>query len=131
MRTRQENELALKAGKKPLRPKETLPTEKAELAAWLDAVLAPQRWSDLAIEQVFPSNVRGKKINDLIRPSRDLDAVRNKIAHAVLRDESAEAFSIDDAEHVAEVHTWLPLCKCLAVYLLRKDYPHEFARETN
>jgi hypothetical protein len=126
LRNKEENESALQAGKKPDRPREILPTEKTELAKWLNALLPPQRWSDLAIEQVFPLSVRGKKINDIISHSRELDTIRNRIAHAILRDESAETLSIDDAEHVAEVHTWLPLCKCMAIYLLRREFPSEF-----
>ncbi len=80
----------------------------------------------MALNQVFLQEVVGKKINDIISPSKELDMVRNKIAHTVLRDETQETYSFDEGLHVSEVHYWLPLCKCIAIYLLKKEYSQLF-----
>ena len=112
--------------KPPSRPREKLPTTKEEQVAWLNSVIAPQNWSDLALLQVFPPEVLGKKVNDVIRDSGVLDMIRNRIAHAVMRDETQETINIDDGLLINEVSKWLPLCKCIARYLLRQEYPHLF-----
>lgn len=126
-RTTQENQAALAKGEKPpSRPREKLPTTKEEQAAWLNSVIALQNWSDLALLQVFPPEVLGKKVNDVIRDSGILDMIRNRIAHAVMRDETQETINIDDGLLINEVSKWLPLCKCIARYLLKKEYPHLF-----
>jgi SEC-C motif len=127
-RTTKENELAFACGETPpSRLVDRLPSSEAELSNWLSSIFRPQRWSALALSQAFPHQARGRKINDLIAPSKELDTVRNKIAHAILRDEAQLTYSFDDATHTAEVHGWLPLCKCLAVYLLRIEYPQLFS----
>lgn len=126
-RTTQENQAALAQGEKPpSRPREKLPTTREEQVAWLNSVIAFQNWSDLALLQVFPPEVLGKKISDVIRESGVLDMIRNRIAHAVMRDETQETINIDDGLLINEVSKWLPLCKCVARYLLKKEYPHLF-----
>lgn len=126
-RTTRENEAALAKGERPpARPREILPTTKAEQVAWLNSVLKPQKWSDLALDQVFPADAVGKKINDLIRAGGVLDMIRNRIAHAVMRDETKETITIDDGLLINEVTAWLPLCKCMARHLLTREYPQFF-----
>lgn len=124
-RTRKENQKVLLTGQKPVRPKEVLPSEAKEQQAWLSALYGKQKWSDLAVLQVF-DGVAGRKINDLIASSKELDTVRNKIAHTVLRDESKDPLTIDNGGHIREVSHWLPLCKSLALYLLKQEYPAAF-----
>jgi hypothetical protein len=68
----------------------------------------------------------GKKLNDLIRAGGVLDMIRNRIAHAVMRDETKETINIDDGLLINEVTSWLPLCKCIARYMLKKEYPQFF-----
>jgi hypothetical protein len=69
-RTTQENQEALAKGEKaPSREREILPTSTEEKVAWLNSVLTPQKWSDLALLQVFPAGVTGKKLNDVIKTS--------------------------------------------------------------
>lgn len=125
-RTRKENQQVVRAGNKPIRPREILPSDTDEQQAWLSALYGKQKWSGLAIAQVFSSGVVGRKINDLIAPGKELDTVRNKIAHTVLRDESLVPLTIDDGGHIREVSNWLPLCKSLALYLLKQEYPAAF-----
>jgi hypothetical protein len=126
-RTTGENEAARAKGERPpSRPREILPTTREEQVAWLNSVLKPQKWSDLALQQVFPAEAVGKKINDLIRSGGVLDMIRNRIAHAVMRDETKETINIDDGLLINEVTAWLPLCKCMARYLLKKEYPQFF-----
>lgn len=125
-RTRIENQELLAAGKTPSRPRELLPKTPEEQVAWLNALFGRQRWSDLALKQAFPEVALGRKVNDVIRSSAELDTIRNKIAHTVFRDESLEPISIDNAQQIREVSEWLPLCKAIALYLLRKEYSGAF-----
>ncbi len=124
-RTRKENQQVLLTGQKPVRPREVLPSDAKEQQAWLSALYGKQKWSDLAVLQVF-DGVAGRKISDLIASSKELDTVRNKIAHTVLRDESKDPLTIDNGGHIREVGHWLPLCKSLALYLLKQEYPAAF-----
>jgi len=125
-RARKENQQVLLTGNKPVRPREILPSDAAEQQAWLRTLYGKQKWSGLAIAQVFSSGAGGRKINDLIAPSKELDTVRNKIAHTVLRDESLVPLTTDDSGHIREVANWLPLCKSLALYLLKQEYSTAF-----
>jgi hypothetical protein len=126
-RTTQENQEASAKGEKPpSREREILPTSTEEKAAWLNSVLTTQKWSDLALLQVFPTEVTGKKLNEVIKTSGVLDMIRNRIAHAVTRDETKETINIDDGLLISEVTNFLPLCKCIARYLLKKEYPPLF-----
>jgi hypothetical protein len=126
-RTTRENEQAKAKGEQPpSRPREVLPTTKEEQSQWLNSVLKPQNWSELALAQVFPPTAVGKKLNDLIRAGGVLDMIRNRIAHAVMRDETKETINIDDGLLINEVTSWLPLCKCIARYMLKKEYPQFF-----
>jgi hypothetical protein len=124
--TRQNQEAFARGEKPPSRMREKLPTTREEQVSWLNSVIAAQNWSDLALAQAFPTEVLGKKINDVIRESGVLDMIRNRIAHAVMRDETHETINIDDGLLTNEVANWLPLCKCIARYLLKKEYPHLF-----
>ncbi len=126
-RTTRENQESLAKGvKPPVREKEILPADRNEQGAWINSIFTPQKWSDLALSQIFPAEAVGRKINDLITESKALDTVRNKVAHAVLRDESEETYTIDGGLQITEVGKWLPLCKCLARYLLQREYPQLF-----
>ena len=68
----------------------------------------------------------GKKIRHLIAKNGELNTVRAKIAHAILEDDSLESFSIDESSHIREVQHWLPFCKSLTIYLLKKEFPQFF-----
>lgn len=127
-RTTMENQEILARGETPpSRPVDRIPSDRQEQKIWLNSIFRPQKWSDLALAQVFPEKVIGRKINDLINKSKELDTVRNKIAHTVMRDETQETYSLDDGLQISEVITWLPLCKCLAIYLLKKEYPQLYS----
>ncbi len=126
-RTALENQDALARGEKPpVRKREFIPATGSEQAAWLSSLYQIQSWSEMAIAQAFPPEASGRKLNDVIKTSGVLDTVRNRIAHAVMRDESQETISIDDGLHMSEVAKWLPLCKCIARHLLKAEYPKLF-----
>lgn len=127
-KNRIENQSYLAKGEKPpSKEVERIPDTAEGQKSWLNALFRPLKWSSLALEQIFPKEAVGRKINDLINPSKELDTVRNKIAHAVMRDETQETFNLDEGLHLDEVYNWLPLCKCLAIYLLKKDYTNFFS----
>jgi hypothetical protein len=126
-RATREKETAFLRGEKPHSMKrERLPTTREEQVAWLNSVFFPQNWSDLALVQIFPQEALGKKLNAIITQSGVLDRIRNRIAHAVMRDEARDTITIDDGRLVNEVATWLPLCKSVARYLLKSEYPKLF-----
>lgn len=126
-RTTKENQEALAKGEKPpWRPRDLIPTTPQDQQPWLSTLFGSQRWSELALGQVFPVESAGKKINELIREDGVLNTIRNKIAHSVMRDESKETFSIDDALHNQQVQKWLPLCKAISRFLLKAEYPQIF-----
>lgn len=127
-RTARENQEAVARGEKPpAREKEFLPKDRSEQVAWLNSLFTRQNWSDLALSQVFPTEAAGRTLGNLIDSNKELDMVRNKIAHAILRDETLETYNIDEALHINEVAKWLPLCKCIARYLLQQEYPQMFS----
>ena len=126
-RTTRENQEAIDRGEKPpVRPREFIPKTPDEQSAFLNAIFGVQKWSDMALAACFPSEVAGRKLNDVIRTSGVLDSVRNRIAHSVLREDTRDTLNIDDASHMAEVAKWLPLCKCISRYLLKEEYPQVF-----
>lgn len=106
--------------------RDILPTSRNEQAAWLDSLFAPAIWGDIVFGQVFRPEAVGRRINELTTSSGILDTVRNRIAHSVLRDESLETISIDQGLHINDVSIWLPLCKCLARFFMKKEFPDLF-----
>lgn len=124
-----ENQEILARGEKPIRGVVLIPSESQEKVNWLNFCFTPQNWSDLALIQVFPSEVAGRKLNSVIESNSNLDRVRNRIAHATgIRDKTQEPFNFDNGSHIAEVHNWLPFCKCIAIYLLKTDFPYLFSK---
>jgi methylamine utilization protein MauJ/SEC-C motif-containing protein len=119
---------AIEAAKKravrlPSRNEERIPEEHEEQIKWLNSVFSTrQLWDDLAVKAIFPAEAVGKKISHLISEEGQLDTVRNKIAHAILRSEEP-TLSIDEASSVEMVNKWLQLTKCIARHLLNKEFP--------
>jgi SEC-C motif len=115
-----------RAVKLPSRNEERLPEEREEQIKWLNSVFSTQQeWDDQALKSIFPEEALGKKITKLISEDDQLDTVRNKIAHAILRSEEP-TLSIDEASSVEMVNKWLPLMKCIARHLLNQEFPPRY-----
>lgn len=106
------------------RPKLIIPQTKKEQIEWLNAIFPiPRVWDDMALDIAFPQKATGRKVNDIV--DKELDDIRNKIAHAVLRS-GEPTLSIDDALNVVLVNEWLPLTKCIARLLIKEEFPNVF-----
>lgn len=115
-----------RGSKIPPRSEDRIPEEREEQIEWLNSVFGTQQvWDDLALKLIFPAEALGKKISKLIGENDQLDTVRNKIAHAILRSEEP-TLSIDDASSVETVNKWLPLTKCIARHLLNREFPPRY-----
>jgi hypothetical protein len=127
-RTAKLNIEAKAKGEAPVnQPRDVLPSSRDEQIAWLDSVFWAEEWGDIVLAQVFQPEAAGRKVNEITASSGVLDTVRNRIAHSVLRDEALETILIDQGLHINDVSTWLPLCKCLARFLMKKEFPDLFA----
>lgn len=112
-----------RGSKLPPRTEDRIPEGREEQVEWLNSVLGiPQEWDEMALSQIFPEEAVGQKITKLITEGDQLDTVRNRIAHAILRSEEP-TLSIDDASSLEQVNKWLPLTKCIARHLLNKEFP--------
>lgn len=113
-----------RAVKLPSRNEDRIPEEREEQIKWLNSIFSTnQQWDDLALKSTFPKEALGKKISKLISEDDQLDMMRNKIAHAILRSDEP-TLSIDDASSIEMVNKWLPLTKCIARHLLNKEFPN-------
>ncbi|MGZ5480685.1 MAG: methylamine utilization protein MauJ [Pyrinomonadaceae bacterium] len=112
--------------KLPSRNEECIPGDREEQIKWLNSVFSVSHtWDDEALEAIFPQEAEGKKITKLISESDQLDSIRNKIAHALLRSEEP-TLSIDNVADIELVNKWLPLTKCIARQLLNKEFPPRY-----
>jgi len=111
------------AGLDPRRPSERIPEKKEELIALLNRLYTWRNiWDDMAVKQIFPPEVLGKKITSI--RDKHLRPLRRGIAHALL--EPGEiTIILDKIEHIREVNTWLPLCRICARWMLLSEFPRE------
>jgi hypothetical protein len=79
----------------------------------------------MALEEIFQRTAVGRKLNDVI--DKELDGIRLRIAHAVLRSGEPTAL-IDDGHDRILINEWLPLTKCIARALLRNEFTDLFRR---
>lgn len=115
-----------RAVKLPSRNEECIPSDREEQIRWLNSIFSDnQTWDSEALEAIFPDEALGKKITKLISEDDQLDSIRNKIAHALLRSEEP-TLSIDEVSHSELVNKWLPLTKCIARHLLNKEFPPNY-----
>jgi hypothetical protein len=106
------------------RPKKIIPQNKTEQIEWLNSIFqAPRDWDDFTLYSIFPKQSLGRKLNDII--DKELDDIRNKIAHAVLRS-GEPTLSIDEAIDVNLVNEWLSLAKCIARLLIKSEFTDVF-----
>jgi hypothetical protein len=80
-------------------------------------------WDEMAIGQIFPDEIRGKKIN-WVRDQR-LEPLRIGIAHALLKTGEVKV-SMDKLEHLHEINKWLPVCRLIARLMMKEEFPTEF-----
>jgi hypothetical protein len=111
------------AGKDPRQNYETIPAGEKERLELL-GMLYPWRssWDSMALEQVFPKEVYGLKATAI--RDRHLRPLRLGIAHALL-DQGEITVVIDKMEYIKAVNKWLPLCRLLARWMLRMNFPRE------
>jgi hypothetical protein len=114
---------AVSAGKKPRALVERLPKDENAFQKWLDAVYHVREWHQLALNQVLPLDVRGKKFNAII--DSELRPLRNKVAHAIM-DSGELGMSADDLLEVEKVDRWLPVTRTIVRRMLKNDFRDEF-----
>jgi hypothetical protein len=110
-------------GRDPRRAYEVLPEKGEEVIALLRR-LYPWRdkWDQMAIDQIFPSEVRGKKVTAV--RDKHFRTLRLGIAHALL-DAGEITVILDKLEYIQEINRWLPLCRICARWMLLNDFPTE------
>jgi hypothetical protein len=114
---------AVEMGQKPRSLVERVPNNTADFQKWLDAIYHVREWHDVALDQVFPTHIRGKKFNTII--DSELRPLRNEVAHAIM-DSGELGMSADDLLKVEKVDTWLPLTRTIARRMLKNDFSNEF-----
>jgi len=114
---------AVKAGGKPRALVERIPEQKADFQKWLDAIYHVREWHELALTQVFPPEVRGKKFNAIIHSK--LRPLRNEVAHSIM-DTGELGMSADDLLKLEKVDQWLPLTRTIVRRMLKNDFKSEF-----
>jgi len=129
-RARRIQEAKQKSDLIPPPDRQRIPKEAKNQIEWLNSIsFLKQRWDDVSLSAMFPDEVVGRTIGDLIDKKSELHKTRLKIAHAVL--ESGEpTLSIDDAFDIQHINKWLPLTKCIARHLLNVEFPDKFPDES-
>jgi hypothetical protein len=102
-------------------PFEKIPSERASLIRWLDAIfpVRPPAWDSMTVDSILLPEAAGKKftyISDTIFAD-----LRNNIAHALF--EAGElTISIDDQLKMEAIHRWLPVARCMARRMLKNEF---------
>ncbi|MGH9757011.1 MAG: methylamine utilization protein MauJ [Candidatus Acidiferrales bacterium] len=112
-------------GQDPRREYEVIPETPGKILALLRR-LYPWRnnWDELGLTQIFPNEVRGKKITAI--RDKHFRPLRLGIAHALL-DQGEITVILDKMEYIQAVNKWLPLCRVCARWMLLSDFPRECA----
>ena len=114
---------AVKNGQKPRTLVERVPATEADFQKYLDPIYHVREWHSLALTQVFPPAIRGKKFNQII--DDELRPLRNEIAHGIM-DSGELGISADDLVKVQKVNLWLPLTRTIVRRMLKNDFGSEF-----
>ncbi|MFZ0771932.1 MAG: methylamine utilization protein MauJ [Candidatus Sulfotelmatobacter sp.] len=114
---------AVNAGQKPRSLVERIPEDKSEFQKWLDAVYHVREWHELALIQVFPPEIRGKKFNAII--DSQLRPLRNEVAHAIM-DSGELGMSADDLLKLERVDYWLPVTRTMVRRMLKNEFIDDF-----
>jgi hypothetical protein len=124
--------LASEAKRLGLQPRcfqlERVPSRKEDFAPWLNGIFSirPQRWDEMALDQIFATSVIGKTFGHVAKDS--LRPLRDKIAHALTKTSGELTMSADELLHLREVNTWLPLTKCVVRRMMKNEFPTQFLR---
>jgi hypothetical protein len=112
-------------GENLARPEERIPGEPEEFAPYLNALYPNRReWDAMALASAFIDEARGRKFGDLMK--RELDDLRNDVAHALSDATGTITMSVDATLHVARVRKWLPVMKVIVRRLLKNEFPQEY-----
>ena len=125
IRTRRErlaNE-AVKSGQKPRSLVERVPALETDFQKYLVPIYHVREWHSLALIQVFPPAIKGKKFNQII--DDELRPLRNEVAHGIM-DSGELGISADDLVKVEKVNFWLPLTRTMVRRMLKNDFGSEF-----
>lgn len=107
------------------RPIRVLPIEKSDMIAWLNALFAVRpNWDDLSLSSIFPPEVRGKDITEIIENL--LKPLRVNIAHALTATSGELTLSVDELLHIQNVGKWLYLTKCIVRRMLKDEFSGEY-----
>jgi hypothetical protein len=121
------NRLAKEArtsGREPARfGYEAIPSESSALRPWLNAIYGWRDWPQSAVDQVLPSDTRGKRFGHIIESK--LTPLRNEVAHGIL-DSGELGMSIDDMLKLERVNLWLPLTRTIARRMLKNSFSDQF-----
>jgi len=111
------------AGQDPRRAYETIPEKREDVLPLLKR-LYPWRdaWDQMAIMQIFPDEVLGKKVTAI--REKHFRPLRLGIAHALLSPGEITVI-LDKMEYIQAVNKWLPLCRICARWMLLSDFPRE------
>ena len=102
---------------------ETVPSESSALRPWLNAIYGLRDWPQSAVDQVLPSDTRGKRFGQIIESK--LMPLRNEVAHGIL-DSGELGMSIDDMLKLERVNLWLPLTRTIARRMLKNSFRDQF-----
>ncbi len=102
---------------------EEVPAEPSALPPWLNAVYNSRDWPKLALDQVLPFEIRGRRFGQIIESK--LMPLRNEIAHGIL-DSGELGMSIDDMLKLERVNLWLPLTRTIARRMLKNTFRDQF-----
>jgi hypothetical protein len=113
----------LKKEYRPIQLGEVIPATQAKQLEWLKAIfLGPREWKEPTLNQIFPSEVRGKKLTALFDgPMRQF---RDRIAHGIL--DSGSYLHLDDLASTREITKWLPFLRCAVRRTLKNDFPEYY-----
>jgi hypothetical protein len=114
---------AVKSGQKPRSLVERVPALETDFQKYLDPIYHVREWHSLALIQVFPPAIRGKKFNQII--DDELRPLRNEVAHGIM-DSGELGISADDLMKVEKVNSWLPLTRTMVRRMLKNDFGNEF-----
>lgn len=111
-------------GEQPKRHEERLPADRADCGHWLGAIFYSRPpWDRMTIEQIFLTEVLGKKFSHII--DSQFRPLRVRIAHALL-DSGEPTLLADEGLDLQRLVKWLPLAKCIARRMLKNEFPAEF-----
>ncbi len=113
----------LKKEYRPVRFGEVIPASHPEQITWLNAIfIGPREWKELTLNQIFPLETRGKKLNAIF--DGQLRQMRDRIAHGIL--DSGSYLHFDDLTSAREITKWLPFLRCAVRRTLKNDFPEHY-----